>query len=252
MIHLIIIAKFQIRVCEKGYLVSNIIPLLQNEYPTEIIILATSVLEYLSENLETHRKIVSKYESIKSYSLMTICDLLKRNKHFDITKYCLIIISNIASTNEYIDDILELGVLQFIIHDLLDNSDGYSQYYILRFIYILVKRESGKREKDKKEKNKRELDKEIKKRQERQERDQIHEIEEKEQRQEKDDIESHRISLTEDKSPIDNALDNLINCEKQYVEPLLRCMVSPIEKVMSTSIAVIRYIAVIINIFLLS
>ena len=59
--------RFQIRVCEKAFLMTTIVPLLQFENPIDVIRSGSFMIACLSENQETHKKII-KSESLKILS----------------------------------------------------------------------------------------------------------------------------------------------------------------------------------------
>lgn len=63
--------RFQIRVCEKAFLMTTIVPLLQFENPVDIIKSGTIIIACLSENQETHKRIV-KSEALKSLAALIL------------------------------------------------------------------------------------------------------------------------------------------------------------------------------------
>lgn len=88
------IEKFQIRVCEKAFLITTIVPLMQRDNDLDIIKSAGRVLSLLAKNPETHNKIIN------SGALSTIKILINNNLHFDITKYCISTLNYLTITQE--------------------------------------------------------------------------------------------------------------------------------------------------------
>lgn len=108
---------------------STLSPLLQVDNEISVIKFGAMAFAYLSENLETHKKI------LKSQALNTLTMLIKKNSHFDINKYCVITLSNMAESIDNYDTLLDLDIVEYIIVKELDISDHETQYYILRLLY---------------------------------------------------------------------------------------------------------------------
>ncbi len=121
-------AKFQIRMCEKAYLILTINPLMQIDNSPETIKYGAWALALLSENNETHKKIVN------SGALPTLSNLITSQIHYEINKYCIITIANLATSGENYEKLMELECRDFIILKFLDSCDNNVQYYILKYV----------------------------------------------------------------------------------------------------------------------
>ena len=86
--------KFQIRICEKAFLMTTLLPLIQIDNPIEIITYGIKALAYLSGNKETHTKFRN------SDSISTLINIFRKNIHYDITKYTLEVIANLSENVE--------------------------------------------------------------------------------------------------------------------------------------------------------
>ena len=75
------------------------------------------MLANLSENVETHSKIV------KSLALKSIQLLIIHQVHFDVTYYCTYTLSNITRTPNNIKSLLKLKLHKDFILKLLPSSD---------------------------------------------------------------------------------------------------------------------------------
>ncbi|KRX00431.1 Armadillo-type fold [Pseudocohnilembus persalinus] len=82
--------KFQIRVCENSFLYRVLVPLMQRDNEKSVILAATQVLVYLSQNPETHQKI------LESRSLKPLKFLIEENLHYEITKNSIQILRNLV------------------------------------------------------------------------------------------------------------------------------------------------------------
>ena len=114
--------------CEKAYLILTLNPLMQLDNPPDTIKYGAWALSLLSDNSETHKKIVS------SGALPTLAVLIINQIHYEITKYSIITIANLASTGENYEKLMELECREFVILKALDTSDNSVQYYILKFL----------------------------------------------------------------------------------------------------------------------
>lgn len=114
--------------CEKAYLILTINPLMQLENPPDVIKYGAWALSLLSENPETHKKIMN------SGALPTLSTLISNQIHYEINKYSIITIANLASTVENYGQLMGLDCRDFIILKFLDSSDNDVQYHILKFI----------------------------------------------------------------------------------------------------------------------
>ena len=103
------VERFQIRVCEKAFLMTTIVPLLQFENPVDVIKGGSKVIACLSQNSETHKKI------IKSECLKTLSSLIQKSWHHDITKYALETMCNLCCQPANFTKILELQFLNGVI-----------------------------------------------------------------------------------------------------------------------------------------
>ncbi|CAD8106012.1 unnamed protein product [Paramecium primaurelia] len=123
--------RFQIRVCEKAFLMTTIVPLLHSENPVDIIKSGTIIIACLSENQETHKRI------IKSESLQSLTALIKKKLHYEITKYALQTIANLAKVAANFRKILEQNFLDDtqVLEQVLPNQ---SQLYVLQIIYEMT------------------------------------------------------------------------------------------------------------------
>ncbi|KAM3134586.1 hypothetical protein pb186bvf_013228 [Paramecium bursaria] len=125
--------RFQIRVCEKAFLMTTIVPLLQFENPIDVIRSGSFMIACLSENQETHKKI------IKSESLKILSRLVQNRIHHDITKYALQTLSNLCMIPINFSKILELDkFMEFSVTELLESAPNQSQYYILTLLYQMT------------------------------------------------------------------------------------------------------------------
>lgn len=116
--------------CEKAYLIMTINPLMQVDHPPDVnkIKYGAWALSLLSENLETHKKIVN------SGALPILSNLITSQIHYEINKYSIITMANLASSGEHYNKLMGLDCLDYIILKFLDASDNEVQYYILKFI----------------------------------------------------------------------------------------------------------------------
>lgn len=72
---------------------TTIVPLMHKENPLDVITKTAECVSYLAKNPETHKKI------IKSGALYTIKQLISNNLHYETTRNCIAILSNLS--NEY-------------------------------------------------------------------------------------------------------------------------------------------------------
>ena len=101
---------------------------MQKENGHEIVKYGTLALACLSENNETHKKLIN------SAALPSISKLITSQIHYDITKNCAKILANLANDPEHYDALMALECRDFIIKELLDLSDNTVQFYILKFL----------------------------------------------------------------------------------------------------------------------
>jgi hypothetical protein len=87
-------SKFQIRICEKAFLMTTLLPLVQIDNPIEIITYGIKALAFLSGNKETHAKFRN------SDSISTLINIFRKNIHYDITKSTLEVIANLSENVE--------------------------------------------------------------------------------------------------------------------------------------------------------
>ena len=92
-------SRFQVRVCEKAFLMTTLVPFLQIDNPYELIRTGTMCLSFLSENSETHKKL------IKAGVVENIGLLIVRQLHNEILNYSLRLIFNLSNQN--VDKALE-------------------------------------------------------------------------------------------------------------------------------------------------
>ncbi|EAR95231.2 hypothetical protein TTHERM_00378950 (macronuclear) [Tetrahymena thermophila SB210] len=124
-------SKFQIRVCERSFILTTIVPLMQKDNPLEVIQGASECLALLSQNSETHEKI------LKSGALKTIAMLIKDNLHHKITKNCIQIFSNLCRDVNNFYEFLSHQLQRILVCQYLDQVDFETQKYILQILISL-------------------------------------------------------------------------------------------------------------------
>jgi len=87
---------------------------MQKDNPLEVIQAASECLSLLSENQETHEKI------LKSGALRTIAQLIRDNMHFLITKHCILIFSNLCHDPHNFTEILSHSLHKKLVCSYLD------------------------------------------------------------------------------------------------------------------------------------
>jgi len=117
---------------------STISPLMQVDNTHEMIKYGAWALACLSENVETHKKIIN------ASALPTLSLLILKQIHYEITKYCIITISNLAQDAENYDLLISLECREYLILKQLDQGDNEVQYYILRFLLGLCRNSGDK------------------------------------------------------------------------------------------------------------
>ena len=86
-------------------------------------------LACLSANQETHQKIT------KSGSNLTLGNLIMKNIHYDVTRYCIQTLSNLAEDFNNHDVILTQELFKIMVCELLDIVDHECQAYICKILY---------------------------------------------------------------------------------------------------------------------
>jgi len=104
---------------------------MQIDNSPDVIKYGAWALSLLSENNETHKKIVN------SGALPTLSSLIAKQVHYEINKYCIITIANLASSGDLYGQLMDLDCRDFLILKFLDTCDNEVQYYILKFIFGL-------------------------------------------------------------------------------------------------------------------
>jgi hypothetical protein len=110
---------------------TTLLPLMQSDNPIETIKYGAWALASLSENKETHEKI------LKSRALPTLGTLISKNLHYNITKYCIETLSNLCENFENFEMLLELKILSTMVCNLLDNVENECQAFIMKIVYNL-------------------------------------------------------------------------------------------------------------------
>lgn len=140
--------KFQIRICEKAFLMTTLLPLIQADNPIDTIKYGTKALANLSENKETHIKFRN------SDSINTLVNLCKKNIHYEVTRNTLEVIANLASNPDNYSKILwderekeassgtlkefrDRELIKPLLLEQLDNVKWETQVQILKIIYYL-------------------------------------------------------------------------------------------------------------------
>ena len=111
---------------------TTIVPLLQFENTPEVIRGGSFAIACLSENQETHKKI------IKSRCLRILSSLIQKQIHHEITKYCLQTMCNIGLYPQNFSIILELEFLDYAVCQILQLLPNSSQLYVLRILWQMT------------------------------------------------------------------------------------------------------------------
>ncbi|EGR29575.1 hypothetical protein IMG5_153470 [Ichthyophthirius multifiliis] len=130
-------SKFQIRVCEKSFILTTIVPLMNKYNPLDVIVAASQCLQLLSQNIETHEKI------LKSGALKTIAMHIKDNIYFELTKSCIQILSNLCQVVSNYSEILQNVLHKQLVCKYLDVVDYETQKYILQILISICKNVKG-------------------------------------------------------------------------------------------------------------
>lgn len=96
---------FQNRICEKSYIITTLLPLIANDNDISSIKYGVTALAYLSENEETHEKIV------KSQCNLNLKNIITNFREYDIFELCFKIFSNLTKNVKYHKYFLKTRIL---------------------------------------------------------------------------------------------------------------------------------------------
>lgn len=125
-------SKFQLRLLEHSYILTNIIPLLSTDNEIEQILFGSQIFANLTKNPEIHGK-------CKDTDILRILqNHIMKQPHFEIMKSAVRSLAHLAREPKVCEQIWKMGIFSYLENYSLDSSDFHTQKYILKLSYWLT------------------------------------------------------------------------------------------------------------------